>query len=127
MEFKDNVPIYLQIEQRLVKQIVQGQLQAGDRLPSVRKLAVAETVNVNTVQRALRELNSQGFIYTKRGEGNFVTDDEALIADTKSELIQQALTEFLKEMGGLGLDHREAQAALTEYLRKEEQDDSSQH
>ncbi|MCI1290220.1 MAG: GntR family transcriptional regulator [Lactobacillus sp.] len=127
MEFKDNVPIYLQIEQRLIKQIVQGQLQAGDRLPSVRKLAVAETVNVNTVQRALRELNAQGFIYTKRGEGNFVTDDETLIEDTKAQLIQQALTEFLKEMGGLGLDHGAAQAALTDYLRKEEQDDSSQH
>jgi GntR family transcriptional regulator len=127
VEFKDNVPIYLQIEQRLIKQIVQGQLQAGDRLPSVRKLAVTETVNVNTVQRALRDLNMQGFIYTKRGEGNFVTDDQDLIADTKEQLIKQAVTDFLKEMQGLGLEHRSAQAALENYLRKEEQDGDSEH
>lgn len=127
MEFKDNVPIYLQIEQRLIKQIVQGQLQAGDRLPSVRKLAVTETVNVNTVQRALRDLNRQGFIYTKRGEGNFVTDDDALIATTKKQLTEQAMTDFLKEMAGLGLSSSAAQAALNDYLKQEEQDGRSQH
>lgn len=54
MEFKDNVPIYIQIEQHLYRLIVQGELPAGQRIPSVRQLAVDLTVNVNTVQRALQ-------------------------------------------------------------------------
>ena len=53
MEFKDNIPIYLQIEQYLYREIAMGKLKAGEKIPSVRKLALELTVNVNTVQRAL--------------------------------------------------------------------------
>ena len=48
-------------------------MKAGEKIPSVRKLALELTVNVNTVQRALQEMNTQGILYTKRGEGKFVT------------------------------------------------------
>lgn len=127
MKFKDNVPIYLQIEEHLLKEMVQGQLTAGERLPSVRQLAVAATVNVNTVQRALQQLQAQGFIYAKRGEGNFVSNKPALLAQTKQRFVNRALTDFLKEMAGWGLDHQAAQAALTELIKKEEHNGSSQH
>lgn len=60
MEFKDNIPIYLQIEQYLYRQIALGKMKAGEKIPSVRKLALELTVNVNTVQRALQEMNTQG-------------------------------------------------------------------
>ena len=70
MEFKDNIPIYLQIEQYLYRQIALGKMKAGEKIPSVRKLALELTVNVNTVQRALQQMNDQGILYTKRGEGN---------------------------------------------------------
>ena len=103
MEFKDNIPIYLQIEQYLYRQIALGKMKAGEKIPSVRKLALELTVNVNTVQRALQEMNTQGILYTKRGEGNFVTEDTELLSKTKQSLINNELDEFVQNMEKLGV------------------------
>lgn len=116
MEFKDNIPIYLQIEQYLYRQIAMGKLKAGEKIPSVRKLAVELTVNVNTVQRALQQMNDQGILYTKRGEGNFVTEDTDLLKQTKQSLIDGQLEQFVQNMMHLGLKKEELVPALSKYL-----------
>lgn len=116
MEFKDNIPIYLQIEQYLYRQIAMGKLKAGEKIPSVRKLAVELTVNVNTVQRALQQMNDQGILYTKRGEGNFVTEDTDLLKQTKQSLIDSQLEQFVQNMMRLGLKKEELVPALSKYL-----------
>lgn len=116
MEFKDNVPIYIQIEQHLYRLIVQGELPAGQRIPSVRQLAVYLTVNVNTVQRALQEMNNQGILFTKRGEGNFVTEDTALLEKTKKELLTRELDDFVENMHRLGVKNDELIPTLSNYL-----------
>lgn len=116
MEFKDNIPIYLQIEQYLYRQIAMGKLKAGEKIPSVRKLAVELTVNVNTVQRALQQMNDQGILYTKRGEGNFVTEDTDLLKQTKQSLIDGQLEQFVQNMMRLGLKKEELIPALSKYL-----------
>lgn len=116
MEFKDNIPIYLQIEQYLYRQIAMGKLKAGEKVPSVRKLAVELTVNVNTVQRALQQMNDQGILYTKRGEGNFVTEDTDLLKQTKQSLIDGQLEQFVQNMMRLGLKKEELVPALSKYL-----------
>lgn len=116
MEFKDNVPIYIQIEQYLYRLIVQGELPAGQRIPSVRQLAVDLTVNVNTVQRALQEMNNQGILFTKRGEGNFVTEDTTLLEKTKKELLTRELDDFVENMHRLGIKNDELVPTLSEYL-----------
>ncbi|WP_281827918.1 MULTISPECIES: GntR family transcriptional regulator [Lactobacillus] len=116
MEFKDNIPIYLQIEQYLYRQIAMEKLKAGEKIPSVRKLAVELTVNVNTVQRALQQMNDQGILYTKRGEGNFVTEDTDLLKQTKQSLIDGQLEQFVQNMMRLGLKKEELVPALSKYL-----------
>ena len=116
MEFKDNIPIYLQIEQYLYRQIAMEKLKAGEKIPSVRKLAVELTVNVNTVQRALQQMNDQGILYTKRGEGNFVTEDTDLLKQTKQSLIDVQLEQFVQNMMRLGLKKEELVPALSKYL-----------
>ncbi|WP_048588130.1 GntR family transcriptional regulator [Lactobacillus jensenii] len=116
MEFKDNVPIYIQIEQHLYRLIVQGELPAGQRIPSVRQLAVDLTVNVNTVQRALQEMNNQGILFIKRGEGNFVTEDTALLEKTKKELLTRELDDFVENMHRLGVKNDELIPTLSNYL-----------
>ena len=75
MEFDDKVPIYFQIKQYLYQTIITDRLKSGAQLPAVRQLAAELTVNVNTVQRALSELIQEGVLVTRRGRGNFVTDD----------------------------------------------------
>lgn len=120
MEFKDNIPIYLQIEQYLYRQIALGKMKAGEKIPSVRKLALELTVNVNTVQRALQEMNTQGILYTKRGEGNFVTEDTELLSKTKQSLINNELDEFVQNMEKLGVKKNKSVSTLTEYLKDSE-------
>lgn len=120
MEFKENIPIYLQIEQYLYRQIALGKMKAGEKIPSVRKLALELTVNVNTVQRALQEMNTQGILYTKRGEGNFVTEDTELLSKTKQSLINNELDEFVQNMEKLGVKKDKLVSTLTEYLKDSE-------
>ena len=105
MKFKDNLPIYLQIEDYIYLQIAQGKLQAGEKLPSVRALALELTVNANTVQRALREMTAKGYIFTKRGEGNFVTTDEGRL-----------LAAFVSRMEKLGVERENLTGLLASYL-----------
>lgn len=122
MEFKDNIPIYLQIEQHLYRQIAMGKLKAGEKIPSVRALAVELTVNVNTVQRALQQMNDQGILYTKRGEGNFVTEDVELLQKTKKELIDKELENFVINLSTLGVKKTEIIPTLTKYLEENHND-----
>lgn len=117
MEFKDNIPIYLQIEQYLYRQIALGKLTAGEKIHSVRKLALELTVNVNTVQRALQQMNSQGILYTKRGEGNFVTEDTKLLSETKQSLINNELEQFVQNMEEFGIGKNELVSTLENYLK----------
>ncbi|XGK33719.1 GntR family transcriptional regulator [Lactobacillus acidophilus] len=123
MEFKDNIPIYFQIEQYLYRQIAMGKIKAGEKIPSVRKLALELTVNVNTVQRALQEMNTQGILYTKRGEGNFVTEDTELLAKTKQALINNELDEFVQNMKKLGVKEDSLVSVLENYLKQSEGQD----
>ena len=72
LNYRDARPIYTQITDGFRDQILAGILQPGDKLPSVRELASTLTINPNTIQRAYRELESQGWIATVPGKGCFV-------------------------------------------------------
>lgn len=120
MKFQDNIPIYLQIEDNLYQEIAVGKLKPGDQLPSVRQLAVEQTANVNTVQRALRQMNERGIIFTKRGQGNFVTTDEQLLGETKQELVDRRLEQFVASLRDFGLNDEQIQSELAAYLQKKE-------
>lgn len=123
VEFKDNVPIYLQIEQYLYRKIAMGQLKAGEKIPSVRSLALELTVNVNTVQRALQQMNAQGILKTKRGEGNFVTEDVELLQSTRQSLINNELDEFVQNMEKLGVKDQDLVDTLNNYLKEGEKNE----
>lgn len=69
---RDSRPIYVQIKEGLCRLILTGVLREGERLPSVRELAGQLAINPNTIQRAYRELESEGFIYSMPGKGSFV-------------------------------------------------------
>lgn len=74
MEFKSNKGIFLQIADNLCNQILEGKLQPGDRVPSVRDLAIELEVNRNTVMRSYSYLNDEEIFVNKRGIGFFVND-----------------------------------------------------
>ena len=71
LNYRDSRPIYEQIKDNYKRLILSGGIAAGDKLPSVRELASQLAINPNTIQRAYRELESEGFIYTVPGQGSF--------------------------------------------------------
>ena len=122
--FDNNRPIYLQIMERLKLQIISNQLKSGDRILPVRELAEEAGVNPNTIQRALSELESEGFVYSKRTAGRFVTESQDLILHTRKVLAEEELQHFVTQMSHLGYPRKDLIRTLTTYLEKEE---SSHH
>ena len=74
LDYQDRRPIYEQIEEKFRMLILRGILAPGDRMPSVRRMAMELSINPNTIQRAYMELEQKGLIYPVKGKGNFVAD-----------------------------------------------------
>lgn len=106
MDFKSTKGIYLQIVDNLCQQILEGQLQAGDRVVSVRDLAAEFEVNHNTVMRAYANLQESGIFDNKRGIGFFVSEKalELIKANEKANFFNQELPDFLLKVKLLQLN-----------------------
>jgi len=102
IDFDAAYPIYEQVIEEIKKEIVRGELKAGAKLPSQRKLAKKIDVNPNTVQRAYREMEQRGLVETKRGRGTFIKDDDQVMIEIKKEMAQTAVIDFIDEMISLG-------------------------
>lgn len=116
MKFKDNVPIYLQIKSLINQQIIAGKYALGAKLPSVRDLSVQLEVNINTIQKAINELVQEGVVVTKRGLGNFVTENLQIVDELKEQLINQTIGDMYESLTAMGLDHGEIFYYLKIYL-----------
>jgi len=86
LDYKDARPIYEQIVEKFKLLILKGILQKDEQMPSVRSLAVELAINPNTIQKAYMELERQGYIYTIKGRGNFVAENENLLDERREEL-----------------------------------------
>ena len=95
-------PIYAQLVGLLQRMIVTGVYPAGSRLPSVRELAAEAAVNPNTMQRARVKLEEDGLIFTQRTSGRFVTEEQEKIMETKKEMAEQLISQFMEDMSRLG-------------------------
>lgn len=89
INYRDSRPIYEQIKDNIRKLITSGVLQADDKLPSVRDLAAQLTINPNTIQRAYRELELEGYAYKVSGRGTFVAPIEPEESPRKKELLKE--------------------------------------
>ena len=118
LDYRDARPIYTQIADNFRNQIRAGILAEGDKLPSVRELAGELTINPNTIQRAYRELEHEGFIYSMTGKGSFVSPLEEVDNGrkaAKTAQFQEAALELLR----LGTT-KAALIAMLEQLEQEE-------
>ena len=120
--FRSNEPIYLQLMERFKLSIASGELLPGDKLRSVRDLAIWAGVNPNTMQRALSELERDGLIYTQRTSGKYVTEDAEIVSRVKTELAEAKTAEYLRYMGSLGLSSDEISAFIS---KKEDENANS--
>ena len=113
-EFENNIPIYIQLVEQLKIQIISGSLGVGERLPSVRELAMKTKVNPNTMQKALAELEELGLIFTERTNGKFVTKNRELIEQFKTAYAKDITKKFFKTFENIGFDKSQS----IEFLNK---------
>ena len=112
--FDNERPIYIQLVEMIRINIVSGKYQKGQKLPSVRELALMMKVNPNTMQKELVELENEKLIYTERTNGKYVTEDEELIEKTKKELAQEKVNNYLRSMENIGINYELAVRYLQE-------------
>ena len=112
--FDNERPIYIQLVEMIRINIVSGKFKKGQKLPSVRELALAMKVNPNTMQKALAELEDEKLIYTERTNGKYVTEDEKLIEKIKKQLAQEKVNNYLNSMKDIGISYEIAVKYLQE-------------
>lgn len=118
IEFDNNLPIYLQIMNYLKKEIIVGNLKAGDKIPSVRELASELQINPNTVQRTFQELERELIVETRRGLGRYVTSEESRIMEIKKEMAGELLNRFIQGMQELGFASNDIVAIVAETIHE---------
>lgn len=106
IDYKDKRPIYEQVIERIEQLILRGILKSDDMLPSVRSLAMELSINPNTIQRAYQELERLGFIYTVKGKGSFISDNQAVVTQRKEE-IQQDVDQLVSKSVEVGIGENE--------------------
>ncbi|MFA7502549.1 MAG: GntR family transcriptional regulator [Anaerovoracaceae bacterium] len=117
LDLKSRTSIYEQIVDNIKELILSGVLRAEDKLPSVRELSKTLTVNPNTTQKAYRELEYQGFVYTVSGLGTFVAERVAEKIDPKRlEELKEEAGRLVRELLFLGLGEREIRALFEDVL-----------
>ncbi len=112
--FDNERPIYIQLVEMIRIDIVSGKFVKGQKLPSVRELALIMKVNPNTMQKALVELENENLVYTERTNGKYVTQDEKLIERAKKELAREKVNNYLNSMKSIGISYDSAVRYLQE-------------
>ncbi|MEG0979719.1 MAG: GntR family transcriptional regulator [Oscillospiraceae bacterium] len=118
-DFKSDRSIYLQLVDHFKVNIISGELLPGAKIASVRDLAAEASVNPNTMQRALTELERLGLVYTQRTNGRFITEDLKVIEAAKSNFAKEHINELISRMQMLGLNKKQI-IELIEKSYKEE-------
>jgi GntR family transcriptional regulator len=114
LDLRSRKPIYEQLVSKLKELILNGVLKADEQLPSVRTLATELTINPNTIQKAYRELENQGFIYSVKGKGSFVNASSVTVDTEKIAGVKKELEKLILEALYLGIPVEE----LIDLIRK---------
>ena len=122
LDYADKRPLYEQTVEKLRELIVTGILKPHDRIPSVRELAASLSINPNTIQKAYRQLETEGYIYSVTAKGNYVSPREnAKDAEKgRKEEIYSELRSLLAELKFLGADKADIEAIASEIYGDDE-------
>ena len=116
MQFQTNSPIYLQVIDDIRRRLVLGELRPGEKMPSVRDLALQYEINPNTAARVYKEMESMNLCFTKRGLGTFITEDEDEFKKIRGDMAGQYIEAFVSGMKSLGFEADEMIQILKEHL-----------
>ncbi|MCM3666550.1 GntR family transcriptional regulator [Mesobacillus subterraneus] len=103
VNFNNRDPVYLQIVRYFKEQIVNGVLEPGEEIPSRRELANRMKVNPNTAQRAYKEMEEQGLIYTEKNHPSKITTDQQVLGNVRNELLVEAVDMFVTSVRSINV------------------------
>ncbi|WML32453.1 GntR family transcriptional regulator [Neobacillus sp. OS1-32] len=107
LDMRSRKPIYEQLVDKMKELIMNEVLKPDEQVPSVRTLATELTINPNTIQKAYRELETQGFIYSIKGKGSFVNPNHKIRDSEKIKTIKQELEKLILEALFIGISVNE--------------------
>jgi len=112
----DGAPIYRQIIQQIEYAILSGRMRPGDRLPTIRSLAVELKTNPNTIAKAYGELEIRGILATQVGSGTYIADKKPVLEDDSlGRKIHELVGRFVRDMRDLGVEKRELTRVIADY------------
>ncbi|MFG6149226.1 GntR family transcriptional regulator [Halobacillus sp. B23F22_1] len=114
LDVRSRKPIYEQLVEKLKQLIITNVLKEDEKLPSVRELAQQLTINPNTIQKAYRELESQGYIYSLKGKGSFVHPVKPSENEEELNKMREELRKLFAEAIYLGMSSKEIETLLRE-------------
>lgn len=103
VDLRSRMPIYEQLYENIRMLILNGDLETDAKLPSVRELAGELAINPNTIQKAFKQLEQDGYIYVIRGRGNFVNKRDGLMKKREQKVIYDKCNELIREAKVVGL------------------------
>lgn len=116
LNYRDAKPIYEQIKDGLRKLVISNSLMANEKLPSVRELASKLAINPNTIQKAYKELEMEGYIYTVAGKGTFVAERDGM-SDIRNEELLEEFDEVVTELLFLSADEESLKLRISELAK----------
>jgi len=120
----NGTPIYRQIIQQIEYAILSGRMKSGDKLPTIRSLAVELKTNPNTIARAYGELEIRGILETQVGSGTYISDKKPVMEDdiygddSLNRKIREVLKRFIQELHDLGVENRELVKLIDAYIKE---------
>lgn len=105
--YQREIPIYLQLIELMKRRIISGSYRAGDRLPSIRDMALEYEVTPNTIQRALAVFEQEGIILTERTNGKYITSDLQRLEKMRAEHLQRSMRALVAELTDSGYSREE--------------------
>lgn len=115
-KFRNDLPIYIQIMDFILKDIISGRYKPGQQIPPVRELAKKYEINPNTCQKAVLELTEKGYLYTASTAGRYVTNDTEKIENYRMEIMTKLVKDFEEEVKEFNFDLDE----IMEIMKREE-------
>lgn len=105
IDYNSGLPVWIQVKNRIAYLIGAGEYQAGDRLPTVRSLAVSLDISYNTVNRAYMDLEREGYISTRKGRGTFVAEQREIGAARATDSpVELLIDDMIRACNGAGMN-----------------------
>jgi GntR family transcriptional regulator len=115
----NGTPIYRQIIQQIEYAILSGRMKNGDKLPTIRSLAVELKTNPNTIAKAYGEMEIRGVLETQVGSGTYISDKKPVIEDDSlNRKIREVTGRFVQEMRDLGIENKELIKFIESYIKE---------